>query len=141
MIISPFKRYIRAEVVTYRLDVAFGSLHTLQLHCFDELRHDQGIIQNRSAEIGKMAASLYLPSSHSSFRFLRLIQKNRANKNRVFGRSDGGQDNMNKSVPCSTRKIWTSGTCRNSSRMNCMCGTRDTALPQSHGFQSIPCRR
>jgi hypothetical protein len=88
IIIFIFKRYIRAEVVTYRLDVAFGSLHTQQLHGFDELRNDQGIIQNRSAKIDKMTASFYLPSSHSSFRLLRLTQKNRVNNNRVFCRSD-----------------------------------------------------
>jgi hypothetical protein len=34
----------RRYVVTYRLDVVFGSLHTQQLHGFDELRNDQGII-------------------------------------------------------------------------------------------------
>jgi hypothetical protein len=99
IIIFSFERYIRAEVVTYRFDVVFGSLHTQQLHGFDELRNDQRIIQNRSAKIDNMAAALYPPSSHSSFRFLRLTPKNRANKNRVFGRSDGGQDNLNKSFP------------------------------------------
>jgi hypothetical protein len=98
-----FKRYIRAEVVTYRLDVVFGSLHTQQLHGFDELRNDQKTIQNRSAKIKKMTTSLYLPSSHSSFRFLRVTQKNRANKNRVFGRSDRSQDNLNKGFSRTTR--------------------------------------
>jgi hypothetical protein len=39
-----FERFIRAEVVTYRLDLVFGSLHAQQLHGFDELRNDQGII-------------------------------------------------------------------------------------------------
>jgi hypothetical protein len=58
-----FERSIRTEVVTYRLDVAFGSLHTQQLHGIDELRNDQAITKNRSAEIDKMAASFYLPAS------------------------------------------------------------------------------
>jgi hypothetical protein len=40
-----FERSIRAEVATYRLDVAFGSLYTQQLHGFDKLRNDQGIIK------------------------------------------------------------------------------------------------
>jgi hypothetical protein len=46
IIIISFKWSVRAEVVTYRLDVVIGSLHTQQLHGFDELRNDQGIIQN-----------------------------------------------------------------------------------------------
>jgi hypothetical protein len=41
IIIFTFKRSIRVEVVTYRLDAAFGSP---QLNDFDDLRHDQGII-------------------------------------------------------------------------------------------------
>jgi hypothetical protein len=44
IIIFNFERHIRAEVVTYRLDVAFGSLHMKQLHDFDELRNDQEAI-------------------------------------------------------------------------------------------------
>jgi hypothetical protein len=55
-----------------------------QLRGFDELRNDQMIIQNRSAKIKKMAASLYLPSSHSSFRFLRLTQKKSSEQKIVF---------------------------------------------------------
>jgi hypothetical protein len=55
--------------------VVFGSLHAQQLHGFDELRHDQGIFQNRSVKPDKMAESLYLLLPHSSFRFLRLTKK------------------------------------------------------------------
>jgi hypothetical protein len=36
-----FERFIRAEVVTYRLDFAFWCLHTQQLNGFDELRNDR----------------------------------------------------------------------------------------------------
>jgi hypothetical protein len=36
--------------ITYRLDVAFGSLHTQQFNCFDESRNVQRIIRNRSSE-------------------------------------------------------------------------------------------
>jgi hypothetical protein len=75
IIIFPFERYIRAKVVTYRYDVAFGSLHTQQLHGFDEMRNDQGVIQNRSAKIDKTVASLYLPASSNIFQILRLAQK------------------------------------------------------------------
>jgi hypothetical protein len=53
------KRSIRVEVVTYRLDVAFESLHSQRLHGFDELRNDQGVIRNRSAKIDTTAVSLY----------------------------------------------------------------------------------
>jgi hypothetical protein len=63
MIIFTFERSIRAEGVTYRLDLAFGSLHTQQLHGFDEFRNDQGIIQNRSAKINTTETSNYLPES------------------------------------------------------------------------------
>jgi hypothetical protein len=40
MIIFTFERSIRAEVVTYRLDVVFGFLHTQQLRGFGEVRND-----------------------------------------------------------------------------------------------------
>jgi hypothetical protein len=80
IIILTFKQSIRAEVVTFRLDIVFGSLHTQQLHGFNELRNDREIIQNRSAKIDKTAASPYLPSSYSNYQFLRLTQKHRANK-------------------------------------------------------------
>jgi hypothetical protein len=125
MIIFTFKRYIRAEVVTYRLDVVLGSLHAQQLHCFDELRDDQGIIQNRRVKPDKMAESLYLLSSHSSFRFLRLTKKIERTKILFFGRSDGGQEHPNKDIPRTIRQILTSGTCGIDSRVNCMCGSRD----------------
>jgi hypothetical protein len=69
IIILTFERFIRAEVVTYRLDVAFGSLHTQQLDGFDESRNDQGNIQNYSAKISTIVASLYLPASPSLFEF------------------------------------------------------------------------
>jgi hypothetical protein len=58
MIIFTFERSISAEVVTYRLDVAFGSLHMQQLHGIDELRNDHGVIQNRSVKIEKTVVSL-----------------------------------------------------------------------------------
>jgi hypothetical protein len=58
MIIVTFERSIRAEVVTYRWDVAFVFLHTQQLRGFDESRNDQGIIQNRSAKINTIGVSL-----------------------------------------------------------------------------------
>jgi hypothetical protein len=75
MIILTFERSIRAEVVTYLHDAAFGSLHTQQLHGFDELRNDQGIIQNRSAKTNTTPASLYLPASSFSFQIRRLAKK------------------------------------------------------------------
>jgi hypothetical protein len=74
MISFTFERSIRAEVVTYRLDVAFGFLHTQQLRGFDEPRNDQGIIQNRSVKINIITPSLHLPASYFSFRILRLAQ-------------------------------------------------------------------
>jgi hypothetical protein len=79
IIIFTFERFICAEVVTYRLNVIFGFLHTQQLHDFDESRNDQGIIQNRTAKINTIVASLYLPASYSNFRILRLAQKKGAN--------------------------------------------------------------
>jgi hypothetical protein len=68
LFIQGSERYIRAEVVTYRLDVAVGSLHTQQLHGFDESRNDQVIIQNFSAKINTVAALLYLLASYFIFR-------------------------------------------------------------------------
>jgi hypothetical protein len=79
ILVFTFGRSIRAEVVTYRLDVAFGFLHTQQLHDFDESRNNHGIIQNLSSKINTIAASFYLPASYLSFRILRLAQKKRAN--------------------------------------------------------------
>jgi hypothetical protein len=38
-----------------------------------------------------------------------------------FYRSDGGEANLNKGFPQPTTQIWTVATCRNSSRVNCMC--------------------
>jgi hypothetical protein len=71
-----FKRFIRAEVATFRLDGAFGSLQTQQLRGFDGSRNDQGIIQNHRAKINTTVTSLYLPESSLSSRILRLAQKN-----------------------------------------------------------------
>jgi hypothetical protein len=49
-----------------------------------------------------------------------------------------GQDNLNNGFQCETIQIWTSATCRNSSRVNCMCGSRDNVLQKSPGTQAIP---
>jgi hypothetical protein len=86
MIIT-LKRPIRAKVVTYRLDEVYGSLHTQQLHGFDEFRNDQGAVQNRCAKVDTAVVSLYLPASNFSFRIPRLAKNNRANgkwRNQVF---------------------------------------------------------
>jgi hypothetical protein len=53
-------------MVTYRFNVAFGSLHMQQLHGFDKLRNDQGIIHNRGVKIDTIAVSLYLSASYIS---------------------------------------------------------------------------
>jgi hypothetical protein len=45
-----------------------------QLHGFDELRNDQGIIRKRSAQIDTTGASLYLSASDFSFRLLPLAE-------------------------------------------------------------------
>jgi hypothetical protein len=66
VIVLTFERYIRAEVVTYRLGVAFGSLHTQQLHGFDEFRNDQGNIQNCSDKINTAVHHFIFPH-HLSF--------------------------------------------------------------------------
>jgi hypothetical protein len=71
---ATFELSIRAEVVTYRLDI-FGSLHTQQLYRLHELRINQGITKNCSAEINTTVVSLYLPASSFSFRILRLANK------------------------------------------------------------------
>jgi hypothetical protein len=73
-----------------------------QLHGFDELRNDQGIIQNRRAKIDTTPMSLYLSASSLSFRLLwlaNLIEWIEYGKNRVFGRSDGGEENDIKVFP------------------------------------------
>jgi hypothetical protein len=64
-----FERSIRVEVVTYRLDVAFGTPHMEQLRGFDEMRNDQGVIRFCSAKIDTTAVSLYLSSLNSVFNF------------------------------------------------------------------------
>jgi hypothetical protein len=77
-----FERSIRAEVVTHRLDVAFGFLHKQQLRGFNESRHDQGIIQNRSAKINTIVALLNLPK-----------------KIVFFNRADVGENDLNAFSP------------------------------------------
>jgi hypothetical protein len=69
-IIFTFKRPIRAEVVTYLLDLAFGSLHMQQIHGFDEFRNDQGIIRNCTAQINITTVPLYLSESYFSFHYI-----------------------------------------------------------------------
>jgi hypothetical protein len=85
------KRSIRAEVVTYRFDVAFGSLLMQQLHGLDELYNGQGVIRNRTAKRKKMMVSLHF--SVSSFSFLRqtkIIKLMNGQWRHLFlGRSDG----------------------------------------------------
>jgi hypothetical protein len=124
-IIFTFEWSISAEVVTYRLDVAFGSLHTQKLHGFEESRNEKEIIQNRSANINTTVASLHLPASFFRFRILRLAQKMERINIVFFGRSDGGQDDQNKRFPQLSSQMWTSATCRNNSRVNCISATED----------------
>jgi hypothetical protein len=62
-------------VVTYREDVAFGSLHKKLLNGVEKVRNEQGNTQNRSVKINNTVTSLYLPASYFSFRILRLAQK------------------------------------------------------------------
>jgi hypothetical protein len=85
IIMYSFKRSIR--VVTYRLGAAFGSLHMQQLHGFDKLRNDQGIIRNRSAKIDTTVVSLYLPESNLFYLFFplaKIIERMENGKNRVL---------------------------------------------------------
>jgi hypothetical protein len=52
----------------------------------------------------------------------------------------GGQDNLNKKSPHTTSQIWTSATCRNNSRMHCMCESRYVVLePNILDPDKIPC--
>jgi hypothetical protein len=69
MIIFTFKRSIRAEVVTYRLAIAVGSVKMQQLHGFDELRNDEVINRNRGAKIVTTALPLCLSASYLVFGF------------------------------------------------------------------------
>jgi hypothetical protein len=69
------ERSIRAEVVTYRYDAVLGSLHTQQLHGFDELCNVQGIIHKLSVTINTTFASLYLPAFYFTSRILRQTKK------------------------------------------------------------------
>jgi hypothetical protein len=59
IIIFTSERSTSAAVATYRLNVAFGSLHMQQLHGFDELRNDQGIIRNRSEKKKSSRVTLF----------------------------------------------------------------------------------
>jgi hypothetical protein len=74
IIILTFKWSFRAEVVTYRSDAALGSLDMQQLHGFDELRNNQGVIRKYSAKMDTTAVSLCLSASYFSFRFLPLAK-------------------------------------------------------------------
>jgi hypothetical protein len=52
----------------------------------------------------------------------------------------GGQDKPIKQFPSTKSQIWTSGTCRNSSRVNCMSGSRDNVLqPNTWDQGNKPC--
>jgi hypothetical protein len=53
-----------------------------------------------------------------------------------------GQDNLNKGFSYTTSKIWTSATCRNNSRVNCMSKSRDNVLqPNPWDPGNNPCTR
>lgn len=49
--ILTFKWPIRAEIATYRCDVVSGSLYMPELHGFDELFDDLGMIQDITAKM------------------------------------------------------------------------------------------
>jgi hypothetical protein len=51
------------------LRCCFGSLHAQQLHGFDELRNDQGIIQNRSVKLDKWPNQFICPHHIPVFDF------------------------------------------------------------------------
>jgi hypothetical protein len=61
-------------VANYRLDAAFGTLHMQQLHGFDELLNDQGIILSCTAKLNTATVSLYFSASYFSSHFLRLAK-------------------------------------------------------------------
>jgi hypothetical protein len=91
--------------VTYRVGVAFGSLHMKQLHGFDELRNDQGIIRNRCAKTRTPVASNLSPGSYLSSRFLpptKIIKRMENCKKMFFGRSDGEEDTHRDPFPFNT---------------------------------------
>jgi hypothetical protein len=67
-------RSIRADVATYRYNVAFGSLHMQQLYGSDHLRDDQWMIQNCAAKINTTVFSLYLFESYFNLRNIRLVK-------------------------------------------------------------------
>jgi hypothetical protein len=83
------------------------------LHVFDEQLNDQEIIQNCGVKFDTTFASLYLSASYFSFRCLplaKIIERMENGKNRFFCRSDGDQENLNKVILCTKRKMWTSAT-------------------------------
>jgi hypothetical protein len=52
----------------------------------------------------------------------------------------GGQDNLNKRLPCKTSQMWNSATCRKSSHVNCMSGSRDNFFqPNRWDPGNTPC--
>jgi hypothetical protein len=67
IIVITFKRFIRAEVVTYHSDF-LGSLRRLQFHGFDEQRNGQVIIRNCGEKIDTNVVSFY-PHHISVFDF------------------------------------------------------------------------
>jgi hypothetical protein len=70
-------------------------------------------------------------ASQFIFRFLplaKIIERMENVQNRAFGHSDEGQENARACFPQLSSKVWSTTTCRNSSRvncMNCMSGSRD----------------
>jgi hypothetical protein len=94
IIIFSFKRPIRAEVATYRLDVVFGFLHTKQLRGFDEEDQQKSCIILSVRIILQFSNSSTSPKKSSEWKMAKMM---------FFGRSDGGQDNLSKAFPNQTR--------------------------------------
>jgi hypothetical protein len=64
----------RADVISYRLDAVLGSLRMPQLHGFDELPSNQGMIQNRIMTKNNMVVSNFLSAFFFNFRYVRLAK-------------------------------------------------------------------
>jgi hypothetical protein len=68
-----------------------------QLHGFDKSRNDQKVNENRTAKVKTTAVWLYLSVSYITFLITSTSQMNermKSGENRVFGRSDVGQENF-----------------------------------------------
>jgi hypothetical protein len=119
----------RAEVVTYRFDVAFGGPCTcsnsmVSMNCITT----KGLFGTAVGDRQNSHITWFVRDI-SQFSISSSSQNNRANrkwrKSYFFGRSNGGQDNLLNQFSRLLSHIWALATCRKKSHVNCNSASRD----------------